>query len=319
LQYIAAENRAKAHVEGLGETRHSQTGGSMKHESLWVSIMFIAAALIAAEGLDGDFALAQESKSNAKDQDEPQQTANNRRLAEMTRLAKTVKVTVREGGDSKEAKLIPKAIYRFTDPRLYSDGSLWAWVTTGRPMAMVELRTHFRNESVWAHDLVGTSDGRVSAQIPGRVKWAPQEPDFKLLPAERIGVPATSDAGRLRQMKRFAEYLSATKEWEGQRFELRLLPTEIYRYSDQDAGLVDGAAFAFADGSNPEAILFIEAHKSDKGQPSWKYGLVRMSAAALTCRLGDTDVWTVPRSFGGPRDTYYVFTRTVPQHVDSSD
>jgi hypothetical protein len=42
------------------------------------------------------------------------------------------------------------------------------------------------------------------------------------------------------------------------------------------------------------------------------YGLVRMSAAAVTFKLGDTEVWTVPQSFGSSAATYYCFTRAVP-------
>jgi hypothetical protein len=273
----------------------------------------MAAVWIAAAIFGTHVALAQEPKAAAA-QDDTGEIANKRRLAEMSKLAGTIQVAVGRGEEVKEAKLIPKPLFRFTDPRLYSDGSVWAWAIAGRPVVMVEFRTHYRDQGVWPHDLVATGDVRVSAQIAGHGKWTPEEPDFKLLPVTGLGAPAESEAGRLRQMKRFAAGLSATKEWENQRYELRLLTTEIHRYADVESGLIDGAAFAFGDDSNPEAILFVEAHKSDTGAPaSWKYGLVRMSAAALTFRLGDSEVWTVPRSFGGPRERYYVFTRAVPK------
>jgi hypothetical protein len=271
----------------------------------WFSVAFLQTCV--AQG--------QEPDPSARATDGTQQRANNRRLAEMKKLAETIQVTVGQGAESRQAKLIPKPLFRFTDPRLYSDGSVWAWVVHGRPVIMVEFRTHFRNEGVWGHDLVATGDARVSAEIAGGGKWAAEVPDFKLLPAGDIGVPSESEAGRLRQMKRFAASLSATKVWETQRTELRLLQTELYRYSDSESGLIDGAAFAFAEDSNPEAILFVEAHTNPgpSAPESWKYGMARMSAAALTFRLGDSDVWTVPRSFGGLHETYYVFTRTVPE------
>jgi hypothetical protein len=279
----------------------------------------MAAVWLFAAALGTYVASAQEVKRGAEGQDEASDTANKRRLAEMTRLAETIRVTVGQSEESKEAKLIPKPLFRFSDPRLYSDGSVWAWVTGGRPVMMVEFRTHFRNEGVWAHDVVATSDVRVFAEVAGSGKWASQQPDFKLLPVPDMGAPAKSEAGRLRQMKRFAGKLSATKVWEPQRSELRLLPTELYRYSDAASGLVDGAVFAFAEDSNPEAILFVEAHKSDTDKLSWKYGLARMSAAGLTFRLGDSEVWNVPRSFGGPREPYYVFSRAVPSGADTRE
>jgi hypothetical protein len=151
------------------------------------------------------------------------------------------------------------------------------------------------------------------------------------MPVPESRPPAATEAGRLRQMKQFARKLSASQVWQGQSSELRLLPTEIHRYADADSGLIDGAAFAFVVGSNPETILFVEAHKAgtdsrkDSGTGSstesaaagsWKYGLARMSAAAVTFKLGETEVWTVPQSLGGPTSTYYCFTRAVPSADD---
>ena len=184
---------------------------------------------------------------------------------------------------------------------------------------MAEFNTFDRNKRVWGHDLVATSDLRVSAEVAGHGRWAPRMPDFKLLPVPDVSSPAKTEAARLRQMKRFARSLSASEVWQGQRSELRLLPTEIHRYSDAGSGLVDGAAFVFAVGSNPEAILFVEAHQADSGELSWKYGLARMAAAAVTFKLGDNEVWSVPQSFGSTSATYYVLTRPVPDRVDGSD
>ena len=122
-------------------------------------------------------------------------------------------------------------------------------------------------------------------------------------------------------MTQFARRLSASQVWQGQRAELRLLPTEIYRYSDANSGLLDAAAFAFVVGNNPEAFLFVEAHQSDSGSSapgSWTYGLARMSAAEVTFMLDETEVWTVPQSFGSSNAAYYCFTRPI-ESVRASD
>ncbi|MEX2137886.1 MAG: hypothetical protein WD894_01405 [Pirellulales bacterium] len=280
----------------------------------------MAAAWVSAAILAAHVAMGQEAKPAAQEQDETQESANKRQLAVMRTLADTIQVTVGDGEQGKEAKLIPKPLFRFSDPsRLYSDGSVWAWATPGRPLAMVEFRTEDRNGGVWGHDLVATSDVRVSAEVAGHGRWAPQEPVFKLQPVSDSAPPAKTEAARLRQMKRFARTLSASEVRRGQRYELRLLPTEIHRYSDAQSGLVDGAAFAFVVGSNPEVILFVEAHKADSGELSWKYGLARMTAAEMTFLLGDTEVWTVPGFYGGLSESYYCFTRSVPDAVDGPD
>ncbi|MEX2142020.1 MAG: hypothetical protein WD894_22325 [Pirellulales bacterium] len=225
--------------------------------------------------------------------DDSQERINKRRLAEMRRLADTINVTVGEGEQSKEAKLIPKPLFRFSDPsRTYLHGSVWAWAVAGRRVIMAEFRSEGRDSGVWGHDVVATSDVRLSAEVAGHGRWSPRETDFKLMRVPDIVPPAKTEAGRLRQMKQFARSLSASEIRRGQRYELRLLPTEVYRYSDPASGLIDGGAFAFVVGNNPEAILFVEAHKPDSGlgaPGSWKYGS-RSPSAPTGC--GSRPIWT---------------------------
>jgi hypothetical protein len=260
-------------------------------------------------------ALGQEPEPAAKANDESAESANKRHLAEMRMLADTIEVTAGEGEERKQAKLIEKPLFRFSDPsRLHSDGSVWAWAIAGRPVMMAEFRTADRTKGSWGHDLVATSGGPVSAAVAGHGLWAPREPQFKLLPVTGSRPPAKTEIARLRQMKQFARRLSASQVWQGQRAELRLLPTEIYRYSDAKSGLLDAAAFAFVVGNNPEAILFVEAHQGEGGRGaagSWKYGLARMSAAEITFLLDEAEVWTVPQSFGSSIADYYCFTRPI--------
>jgi hypothetical protein len=181
---------------------------------------------------------------------------------------------------------------------------------------MAEFHTGDRLKPQWGNWLVATSDVPVSTVIGGQGQWTPRVTDFKLMPILDIGAPAESESGRLRQMKRFARTLSAGSEWKGQRFELRLLPTEVYRYADSESGLVDGAVFVFAVDNNPEAILFVEAHRGEAGPGApalWKYALAQLSAASLTFRRGDNEVWAVPRSSYSRNAAHLAFERTVPK------
>jgi hypothetical protein len=265
-------------------------------------------------------ARGQEGKPAADEQDQAQESDNKRLLADMQRLADTIQVTTGRGEGRKDVKLIAKPLFRFSDrKRFISDGTLWAWGIAGRPLLMAEFHTGDRLKPLWGQWLVATSDVPLEAVIGGHGRWATGELDFKLLPATDMGTPADSEAGRLRQMKRFARSLSASSQWQGQQFELRLLETEVYRYSKPESGLVDGAVFVFAVDSNPEAILFVEAHKVDAGSDapgSWKYALAQMSAASLSFRRGDSVVWSVPRSVGRSHAKYYPFERTVPDGVE---
>ena len=286
-----------------------------KRRSVWCGwVMAWASILVFSAHVS-----SQEPDPVAKAKDKTQESANKQQLGAMRRLAEAIRVTVGEGEQRQEAKLIVEPLYRFSDQaRLHSDGSVWAWAVAGRPVAMAEFRTADRTKGAWGHDLVATSDARLSAEVARHGRWAPRETDFKLLPVPDSAPPAKTAAGRLRQMKQFARSLTASEVWRGQRSELRLLSTEVHRYSDTASGLVDGAVFIFVVGSNPEAILFVEAHKADSdtgAQGSWQYGLARMSAATMTFLWRDTEVWAVPESHGGPQAAYYSFWHTSPEPV----
>lgn len=272
-----------------------------------VGAVSIAFVLLAAQVMPAQPTTAEGEEA------ETQPELETRQLADMQRLADTVRVTTGEDEPKVEAKLIDKPLYRFGDlKRSISDGTVWAWGTSGRPVLMAEFHVNDQIKPQWGQWLVATSDVPVAAEIGGHGRWATRETEFKLLPITDLESPAESEMGRLRQMKRFARTLSASSEWKEQQFELRLLPTEVYRYSNAEQGLVDGAVFVFAVDGNPEAILFVEAHRDKSGEAAWSYALARMSAASLTFRHGDAEVWAVPQSFGDRSAPHYAFTRTVP-------
>ncbi len=127
--------------------------------------------------------------------------------------------------------------------------------------------------------------------------------------------PAADANARLRQfktlVKRFSSYqIFAPKQ---QREELRLLVQPLYRYSDLENGVRDGALFAFALGTNPEVLLFLEARDEEGGKPAWYYGLARRgSTAEVHGLLDDKDVWTVaPLSNLSMDDPFCHFRRTL--------
>ena len=88
------------------------------------------------------------------------------------------------------------------------------------------------------------------------------------------------------------EYFAPTKKAAIERYELRLLPQPVLRFEDQKAGLVDGAIFFLAYGTNPEVALLIQADREGDAEPAWTYGLARMGRAELHVNLDDSEAWT---------------------------
>ena len=78
------------------------------------------------------------------------------------------------------------------------------------------------------------------------------------------------------------------------RLQLRLLSQPVYRYSDADAGIQDGAIFAFGYGTNPDILLVIESDRQGESAPSWRYGVGRLGGGEAFVSLDGQEVWTQP-------------------------
>ena len=264
----------------------------------------VSAALIV--GLGGD-----ERRASGQDPAPAGKKADERpaRLAEMEFIAQAIRVVAIDDQEQQvPAVMAPKPLHRWTDPtREFSDGGLWVWRSSGRPVAVIGIELY----SYWSLEFVSLSTGRVKAEY-GRVRWTPQKGggDFKDVPdAPR---PAETEAGRLRQMSELAKRFSAREVWvnaTGQHYALRLLPRPIDRYADSGSGVADGGLFIFANGTNPEILLMVEARKRGEGPPKWMFAAMPLSHAEVSLALGKQDVWTSPSKDAGqgvrPSDPYY--------------
>lgn len=198
------------------------------------------------------------------------------------------------------------------DPRNLTRGILWGW-GSGRPVAVAELWRGRAENSPYAASLTLTGPELVAMTSDGTPKWQPAKEQVRFTSlADAPSVAAKANA-RLRQIKEIARRFEAHEFWdpENSRFELRLLVQPVHRYSDSAAEIQDGAMFVFAHGTNPEALLLIEAIGPTIERSKWQYGLVRTSNAESHAELDGKEVWMQPRVKGGatrPADPYFVFS-----------
>ena len=93
--------------------------------------------------------------------------------------------------------------------------------------------------------------------------------------------PARSASLRLTQMRTLArDFAARTQDSEDLHWELRLLPQPLYRYESTDPSVLDGADFAFVTsaGTDPEAILVLEARNPERGDaPVWHFAVARFT------------------------------------------
>ncbi len=221
-----------------------------------------------------------------------------RRAAE--KLVGTIEVEIQNDDKWTKVKRIDKPLLLFGDAtREYVGGSFWAWGEKGRPVAVLEL---FRNAGMkrWTFGLTNTSGGKVRASRAGEPWWIDNDSDVVLKDVPQAPAPAADTAQRQRQLKLLCQKFTAYELWEpnNTRYDLRRLERPVHTYRDEDHGLLDGGLFVFANGTNPELLLFLEARadQKDKTKAVWQYLVGRAAGAELHLDFDGKEVFDAPRS-----------------------
>jgi hypothetical protein len=128
----------------------------------------------------------------------------------------------------------------------------------------------------------------------GKVLWEPERPGVELKPISGAPKPGPTAVVRLKQMRTLAAQHSVVADYGNMKKEdMRLLPAPVYRYASEKRGVTDGALFAFARGTDPEAFLMIEAREGRDGV-EWQYAFARfVGHASLRAVRDDREVWQV--------------------------
>ena len=219
----------------------------------------------------------------------------------------------RANGDGDEIKLIDRPLLAFVDSaRIHNNGTLWAWGQNGRPAAFMELWQGSDRPDVWRHSITLSGQDRLVLTTTDGRRWTPpqQAPEFAAI--ADAPAPAEARPARLRQLKDLARRFTAHEFWDpnNSRFELRVLPQPVHRYHDPAEQIQEGGVFVVAHGTNPEAVLLVEARGASLAEARWQYALVRSSSAEVRVELDGREVWSVsrvPNIGGGPTETYWLF------------
>ena len=107
-------------------------------------------------------------------------------------------------------------------------------------------------------------------------------------------------------MRELVRRISAQEFYANQHYSLRLLSRPIDRYAVPASGLVDGAIFIFANGTNPEILLLVEARRKGSGAPSWFYAAAPLSRAEVSLKIDGKDLWKSPtKAHTTPEQPYF--------------
>src|SRR5947209_16964183 len=93
-------------------------------------------------------------------------------------------------------------------------------------------------------------------------------------------------------MKQLVSDFAATKKaYDGTKSELRLLPQPVHRYAAPKKGIVQGALFAFVQGTDPDVFLLVEARGENLASARWQFATTRMTAAEVRLRHREKEIW----------------------------
>lgn len=218
------------------------------------------------------------------------------KLQEMRERAQSLKAVAVSEGQRSSLKLIKRPLLRYNDPaRDTTDGTLWAWDRTGRPAALIALFSEpLDGGEKWSYEFVSLSSNRIAIRHKSGWQWSPKEANLQMQPVPQGFSPADTEAIRLVQMKGLARRFTALEFFLNERYQLRLLPRPLHRYSNPQIGLIDGGFFVFSYGTNPEVGLLLECRREGSGGLRWEYGLCRLGAARLEVQLDEQTVWKQP-------------------------
>jgi hypothetical protein len=180
-------------------------------------------------------------------------------------------------------------------------GSVFVWTYRGRaeaigtffsfpPKGTRSLCHEFHSLSLTVLDVVHPAKQAGS--------WVPEAPGIELTALPVAPKPGRTTPQRLVQMRALSRDFSATtRDAKERQWELRLLPQPLYRYESTDPNVLDGAVFAFVTsaGTDPEAILVIEARPGAAGgQPAWHYAVGRFTDLNIVVRHKGQEIFSGP-------------------------
>jgi hypothetical protein len=194
-------------------------------------------------------------------------------------------------------KLKEEPVLRWTNP-VQSDGAgeVYFWTDRGRPEAVVSIYRFVgaSGKPGLHHEFHSLSAKRLSARGANGRTWSPDQAGLEFNPVPDAAKPASSPLGRKRQMRDIADQFQADKtdRQEVQRT-LRMLTQPLYRYESTRDDVLDGALFAFVEGTDPEVLLLVEARQTGE-RYEWQYALSRLNSVRLQAKYKDRSVWDQP-------------------------
>jgi hypothetical protein len=191
------------------------------------------------------------------------------------------------------------------------------YIADGRPEVVCSI---YPWEKSLIHEFDSLSRNKPIAKRGGKVVWTPETPGLQFQVIRDAETPAETPSARLRQMKslsrRFTSTMLGWRSDKSDREELRLLPQPLFRYDSKRKDLLDGAVFAFTQGTDPESLLLIEAIPGQE-RSEWQFAFVRNTSGELEGRDSNKVVWHADRypDSNNLRSTHFSISKPIDASI----
>src|SRR5206468_3888332 len=159
-----------------------------------------------------------------------------------------------------------------------------------------ELWQSMSDRTRWAFAVCNTSGRKLRAKRAGQPWWRENDSAAELKDIPGAPPPSSEVAQRQRQLKQLAQKFTGHQFWDpdNTRYELRRLEHPLYTYRDEAGGLLEGALYTLANGTNPEIMLFVEAgvDPKDNRKAVWRYTVGRLAHAELHLQYEGKEVFS---------------------------
>jgi hypothetical protein len=198
-----------------------------------------------------------------------------------------------DDGPRTELELKTEPVLRWSNPSVGSiHGLVFIWTSQGRPAAIASIFKWFEPLNSMAFEVHSLSEGSLLGNLGQRPVWNSSGPGVEFKPVKDGPRPAETVPARLTQMRNISKDFTVgkTDRDDGSQQRMRLLTQPIFRYQSAAEPVVDGAIFAFVQGTDPEVFLLLETRERTGGA-AWHYALVRMNSCAFQADYKDQEVW----------------------------
>jgi hypothetical protein len=205
---------------------------------------------------------------------------------------------------------VERPVLRWSNPvRAAADGAVFLWADEkGEKRPAAAMCIYGNGPDGEDHEWQSLCTEPLRAAYRGATAWRPQAAGIEFHAVPGAPEAAATPVRRLAQMHALLREFSATAGRDPDQVELRALTTPIYRYGDEQAEVVDGAVFAFAQATDPEILLLLEARRENAQPAQWRFAAARMSMVPLDLKHRDELVWSVDWHYGNderqPRVTF---------------